>query len=125
MSSGFSDDYVMVDHGALSESVHSHLPAISRYVDELNDGMRTISLEIHDHPELGYHEQHAHKVLVEFLASRKGWRVTPSAYSIDTAFVAVFDSGRKGPVVSFNAEYGAPAYCSSITEGRSDKPQMH
>lgn len=32
--------------------------------------------------------------------------MTPSAYDIPTAFVAVFDSGRRGPVVSFNAEYG-------------------
>nr|UWK21992.1 peptidase m20 domain protein [Trichoderma rodmanii] len=34
----------------------------------------------------------------------KGRAVTPSAYGMDTAWVAVYDIGRRGPVVSFNAE---------------------
>ncbi|KAI5370007.1 Putative peptidase M20, xaa-Arg dipeptidase, bacterial exopeptidase dimerization [Septoria linicola] len=41
------------------------------------------------------------------MEQQPGWHVTRSAYQIDTAFVAVFDSGRPGPVVSFNAEYDA------------------
>jgi hypothetical protein len=45
--------------------------------------------------------------LTTFLRAQKQWQVTPSAYGIETAFVAVFDSGRAGPVVSFNAEYDA------------------
>jgi metal-dependent amidase/aminoacylase/carboxypeptidase family protein len=37
---------------------------------------------------------------------QKGWKVKPSAYGIETAFIAEFDSGEKGSVISYNAEYG-------------------
>lgn len=68
--------------------------------------MRKLSLAIHDNPELSFKEFIAHKTLTTFLSTRKGWKVTPSAYGIETAFVAVYDSGRKGSVISYNAEYG-------------------
>lgn len=85
-----------------------YLNSISEYVDAtLSSSLRSLSLDIHDHPELQYKERHAHKVLTEFLSGWEGWTVSPSCYSIATAFVAVWNSGRKGPVVSFNAEYGA------------------
>jgi metal-dependent amidase/aminoacylase/carboxypeptidase family protein len=52
----------------------------------------------------------AHEALTKFISEQRHegqkWEVTPSAYGIGTAFVAVFDSGKRGPVVSFNAEYG-------------------
>ncbi|PNP42297.1 hypothetical protein TGAMA5MH_05979 [Trichoderma gamsii] len=38
------------------------------------------------------------------MKSQSGWVVTPSAYGMETAWVAVFDTGKRGPVVSFNAE---------------------
>ena len=79
---------------------------ISSYVDSLNEVLRPINLKIHDNPELCYEEYIAHDTLVDFLKTRSGWKVTPSAYGIATAFIAEFDGGRKGPVVSFNAEYG-------------------
>ncbi|KAM7183182.1 peptidase M20 [Naviculisporaceae sp. PSN 640] len=41
------------------------------------------------------------------MQSRPGWKVTRSAYGIKTAWTAVYDSGRPGPVVSFNAEMDA------------------
>ena len=69
-------------------------------VDSIHDELRTISLEIHDHPELQYKEFHAHEVLTKYMSSKSGWKVTPSAYDIKTAFVAVYDSGKKGPVAS-------------------------
>lgn len=84
-----------------------YLSSISDSVDALSSGLRKVSLEIHDHPELGYKEFHAHEVLTKYLNQQKGWKVTPSAYGIETAFVAVYDSGKTGPVVSFNAEYDA------------------
>ena len=83
-----------------------HLNEISKHIDSLSNSLRALSLDIHDHPELQYKEFHAHHVLTEHLEKEAGWSVTPSAYGIDTAFVAVCDSGKKGPTVSFNAEYG-------------------
>ncbi|KAK0828870.1 hypothetical protein LTR73_004502 [Friedmanniomyces endolithicus] len=100
------DSYVMVHpDGKHSTSSPDYFAAICAEVDNLSAGLRTVSLEIHDNPELQYKEFHAHKVLTEYLARQPGWTVTPSAYGLATAFVAVFDSDRKGAVVSFNAEY--------------------
>jgi metal-dependent amidase/aminoacylase/carboxypeptidase family protein len=79
---------------------------ISLCIDSLDDTLRPINLKIHDNPELCYEEFIAHEILVSFLKTRPGWIVTSSTYGIATAFVAEFDSGKKGPVVSFNAEYG-------------------
>ena len=87
-------------------SNNSYLDAISQHIDHLSSDLRAISLSIHDNPELQYKEHHAHRVLTEHLQGCEGWDVTPSAYGIDTAFVAVYDTGRKGANVSFNAEYG-------------------
>jgi metal-dependent amidase/aminoacylase/carboxypeptidase family protein len=103
------DDFVMVDTSDLdgSRSSDDFLDDISSAIEDLSSDLRSISLSIHDHPELQYKEFHAHQALTEYLAKQKGWEVTPSAYDIKTAFVAVYDSGKRGPVVSFNAEYGA------------------
>lgn len=75
-------------------------------MDSISETLRPISLKIHDNPELSYEEFIAHETLTKFIRSRKGWKVTPSAYGIATAFIAEYDSGKKGPVISFNAEYG-------------------
>jgi len=89
-----------------SNTTPNHLTSISKIIDKLSPILRPINLSIHDNPELGYHESYAHKVLTEFLEKQTGWTVTPHAYGIETAFIAVYDSGKKGPVVSFNVEYG-------------------
>ena len=86
-----------------------YLDTISENIDDLSEDLSRISLRIHDDPELQFKEYHASHMLTKYLGEQDGWKVTPSAYDIETAFVAVFDSGRKGPVVSFNAEYDALA----------------
>ncbi|KAK5740905.1 hypothetical protein LTR17_004259 [Elasticomyces elasticus] len=102
------DSYILIDSNAEAMSANKDfLEAIGNEIDSLSGDMRTISLEIHDHPELQFKEFHAHKVLTEYLSKQAGWAVTPSAYNIATAFVAVYDTGKKGPVVSYNAEYDA------------------
>ncbi|KAK5125383.1 hypothetical protein LTR85_000492 [Meristemomyces frigidus] len=108
------EDFVMVEHddedaGESPYDGSDRLESISQYIESVSSSLRTMSLEIHDHPELQYKEHHAHKVLTKFLTAQDGWQVTPSAYGIETAFVAVYDSGKKGPTVSFNAEYDALA----------------
>ena len=101
------EEFVMVESIDLPDAAASKdfLKAIGKHIEDLSDDLRHISLSIHDNPELQYKEYHAHRVLTEYL-TKQDWKVTPSAYGIDTAFVAVYDSGNDGPVVSFNAEYG-------------------
>jgi hypothetical protein len=109
------DDFVMVDKdgSSLAPSTENgggdFLPAISKHIAELSSELRKISLDLHDHPELKYHETHAHEILTRYMDSKPGWKVTRHVYGIETAFVAVYDSGREGPAVSFNAEYGKQA----------------
>ncbi|KAI9733142.1 MAG: hypothetical protein M1834_003689 [Cirrosporium novae-zelandiae] len=89
-------------------SCPDYLPYISTYISTtLSPIIWPINLKIHDNPELNYEEHIAHDTLTGFLETRPGWKVTRHAYGIETAFVAVFDGGREGPVVSFNAEYDA------------------
>ena len=111
-----------VDLGQSMEPKHQHaspsptdatLPKVSQYVEELSDDLRTISLDIHDHPQLRWKEKHAHDVMTEYLRRQEGWKVTPSAYGIETAFVASFEGCAKGPVVTFNAEYGTHKTCQA------------
>lgn len=83
-----------------------YLDFVSSYIDSISEVLRPISLKIHDNPELNFEEFIAHETLTKFMKGRPGWTVTPSAYGIKTAFIAVYDSGKKGPVISFNAEYG-------------------
>ena len=100
----------MIEHRDLRDTStgKDYLDAVCGHIEDLSDELREISISIHDNPELQYKEYHAHRILTEYLAKRDGWKVTPSAYGIETAFVAVYDSNKRGPVVSFNAEYGGP-----------------
>ncbi|RKL29159.1 hypothetical protein BFJ70_g10869 [Fusarium oxysporum] len=60
---------------------------------------------IHEHPELGWDEKYAHRVLTDYL-EKQGFNVTRGAYNLSTAFIAEYSNG-KGRSVSFNAEYDA------------------
>nr|UYO77172.1 peptidase m20 domain containing protein [Trichoderma calamagrostidis] len=80
------------------------LDDIDQAVEGLADTFWPINKKIHDNPERGFKEFIAHDALTKYMKSQTGWVVTPSAYGMDTAWVAVFDTGRRGPVVSFNAE---------------------
>ncbi|KAK2012344.1 amidohydrolase [Colletotrichum eremochloae] len=106
-----ADDFVLVSHAdahplppAGPASSPEYLDEISAIVDDLAESLWPVNKTIHDNPELGYHEVVAHDTLTAFMRTQPGWKVTPSAYGMKTAWVAVWDSGRKGPVVSFNAE---------------------
>ncbi|KAK3332912.1 hypothetical protein B0T19DRAFT_381528 [Cercophora scortea] len=108
-----SDGFVIVNH---NDANPEHQPAptqlpylddISRHVDSIADSLWPVNKKIHDCPELGYEEVIAHEALTSFMESQPGWTVTRSAYGLKTAWVAVYDSKKKGPVVSFNAEMDA------------------
>lgn len=102
----------------LSErSSSKYLDFAVTHIDSISDALREVSLKIHDNPELNYDEFIAHETLTTFMRSRKGWKVTPSAYGIATAFLAEYDSGKKGPVISFNAEYGKfQSFCRTFAD---------
>ncbi|CAI2175760.1 13974_t:CDS:10 [Funneliformis geosporum] len=80
---------------------------VIKAIDDKSSELRTISLKIHENPELAYEEKFAHGLLVKYLQD-EGFNVTPSAYGLETAFVAEFQSiAGRGRVVSFNSEYDA------------------
>lgn len=116
------DDFVLVSHDDCQPTTSSeYLAEIRAVVAELADDLWPVNKKIHDNPELGYEEFIAHDALTSFMRSRGGWEVTPSAYGMRTAWVAVFDSGRKGPVVSFNAEMGQFSFIASFHHGNHDE----
>ncbi|KAG7106032.1 Peptidase M20 domain-containing protein 2 like [Verticillium longisporum] len=107
------DDFILVPRPGDPE----YAPTINREVDYLDDVDEFIrALEpllwplntfIHENPELAYNEYKAHDALTNFMRARKGWKVTPSAYGMETAWTAEYDTGRPGPVIAFNAEMDA------------------
>lgn len=98
-------DWVIVSHDD-DEPDPPYLHDISSFVDSIAESLWPVNKKIHDNPELAYKEYIAHDALVGFMSSQGGWKVTPSAYGLETAWIAVHDTGRKGPVVSFNVEMG-------------------
>ncbi|GKT46833.1 peptidase M20 domain-containing protein 2 [Colletotrichum spaethianum] len=110
MSPTEDDDFILVSHADThpypftGPSSPEYLDEISAIVADLAESLWPVNKKIHDNPELGYREFIAHETLTTFMRAQPGWKVTPSAYGMETAWVAVWDSGKKGPVVSFNAE---------------------
>ena len=106
MASDTLEDFVIVDREEVPRlTSSSHLQSISRAVDDIADELWLVNKKIHDNPELGYEEFIAHSTLIDFM-SQQCWTVQPSAYGMATAWVATYDSGKSGPVVSFNVEMG-------------------
>ena len=107
--------FVLVHHGndsgatartTVEMDAPEYLDDISSFVDGIADDLWLVNKKIHDNPELCFEEFIAHKALTRYMEAQAGWKVIRSAYGMETAWVAVFDTGRKGPVVSFNVEMG-------------------
>ncbi|KAJ3497487.1 hypothetical protein NLG97_g1865 [Lecanicillium saksenae] len=81
------------------------LGEISQAADAIGADFWPVNKRIHDNPELAWHEYIAHDTLTTFMEAQPGWTVKRSVYGLETAWIAEFDSGRPGAVVSFNAEY--------------------
>jgi amidohydrolase len=84
------------------EAVKDRIDAV---VDEHAAVLLDASHRIHEHPELGFQEHHAHEVLTTVLADA-GLDVTRGAYGLDTAFEARVTGGA-GPTVAVLCEYDA------------------
>ncbi|KAH7398639.1 peptidase M20 domain-containing 2 [Phaeosphaeria sp. MPI-PUGE-AT-0046c] len=83
------------------------LAGIDEYIENHAESLWELNSFVHNNPELAFDEYKAHDVLTEYMKAENGWRVTKSAYGLDTAWTAAYDSGRPGPTVSFNAEMDA------------------
>jgi amidohydrolase len=79
-------------------------------IEKASPELRSLSMKIHDHPELGYQEVFAHKTLTDFLTAQ-GFHVTKHACGIPTAFIAEFEHPGADP-----AQFGSPirsiGFCS-------------
>ncbi|KAF8306774.1 hypothetical protein DL93DRAFT_210581 [Clavulina sp. PMI_390] len=82
------------------------LRAIEDSIDSLDAELRELSLDIHDHPELGFQEKHAHDVLTKFMSDH-GFSVTPHYLGLDTAWRATWSQGSGGRTIGFNSEMDA------------------
>ncbi len=73
-------------------------------VEARADRLLAVSHDIHDHPELGFEEIHAHARLTDEIEA-DGLSVVRGAYDLSTAFVA--DVGTDGPTIAVCCEYDA------------------
>jgi len=100
---------------------HVFLSDIDHVIEELRPLLWPLNKFIHDNPELAFKEYKAHDALTNFMNAQNGWKVTKSAFGMETAWMAVFDSGKTGPAVSFNAEMGTQITPSSSLTSFADK----
>lgn len=94
-------------------SAPEFLYEINNCIEGVRTSLWPVNKFIHANPELAFEEHKAHSALTEFMRMQDGWKVTPSAYGIETAWVASYDSRLPGPVISFNAEMGMSYCCHS------------
>lgn len=79
---------------------------IRNTVNELSPELIELSEYIYHHPELGHEEVLSSKAHVELL-EKHGFEVEYPYLNINTAFKAVYDSGKEGPTIAFLSEYDA------------------
>lgn len=81
------------------------LDHIEATITELDEELRKLSLDIHDHPELAFKEYHAHDVLTSFM-HKQGFDVTKH-FHLETAWRAAFSHGEGGRSIGVNSEMDA------------------
>lgn len=79
---------------------------IHEYLKNINNEMSRMADGIFDRPELGLEEHMASKTLEDWL-EKHGFLVERGLGSLDTAFRAVYESGKGGPSIGFLCEYDA------------------
>lgn len=75
-------------------------------LDTSSPALRDLSLKIHGHPEIAFHERYAHNLLTNFMAAQ-GFRVTKHYLGLSTAWRAEYTQGRGGRVIGINSEMDA------------------
>ncbi|TFY66817.1 hypothetical protein EVG20_g4273 [Dentipellis fragilis] len=74
-------------------------------IDRLDDELRALSLDIHEHPELKYEEHHAHDALTAFMEKYQ-WDIKKH-HLLETAWIATFSHGTGGRTLAVNSEMDA------------------
>ena len=90
-----------------------------REIDEKKDLICGISDSIWDHPELGYHEDHAARTYIDAFRA-EGFEVEEDLKGIPTAFMASYGHGR--PIIGLLAEFDALDGLSQEADLREKKP---
>jgi len=75
-----------------------------QYIDSIKTELFSISQTIHRNPELGLKEYKACALLTTKL-HESGFQIENPVAGMDTAFIAIFKSGKPGPRIGFVAEY--------------------
>ncbi|KAK7042463.1 peptidase M20 domain-containing protein 2 [Favolaschia claudopus] len=81
------------------------LAAIEQTIKSLDKELRSLSLDVHSHPEIGYEEHRTHDVLTAFMESH-GFNVTRH-YALPTAWLSEFSNGSGGRTIGINSEMDA------------------
>ncbi|EPQ52815.1 amidohydrolase [Gloeophyllum trabeum ATCC 11539] len=82
------------------------MATIESSLDRFSPELRKLSLDIHDHPELGFQEKRTHDTLTAFMYSH-GFKVTKHYLGLDTAWRAEWSHGKGGRVLGVNSEMDA------------------
>ena len=80
--------------------------AIFKSVEAQRQALTSMADDIFDHPELGFQEFHAEKVITDYLAEA-GFAVEHGVGGVETAFRAEFNNGQGGPQIGLLCEYDA------------------
>uniref|UniRef100_D8Q864 Peptidase M20 domain-containing protein 2 n=1 Tax=Schizophyllum commune (strain H4-8 / FGSC 9210) TaxID=578458 RepID=D8Q864_SCHCM len=81
------------------------LDAIEETIAGMDEELRALSLDIHDHPELMFEEHRTHDVLTAFF-EKKGFTVTRH-HILETGWQAVWEHGEGGRTIGVNCEMDA------------------
>ena len=87
-----------------ASTLKTAVTAANLAIDSASAALRTLSVDIHSHPELNFEEHHAHDVLTSYLEAQ-GFSVERGAYEMPTAFQAVAGSG--SPTIAVFSEFDA------------------
>lgn len=79
------------------------IDSIEKAIQQADEDLRSVSLHIHAHPELGWDEHHAHDALTA-LMENKDFVVERHAYGMKTAWKATYEVGSSGRTIGFNSE---------------------
>ncbi|KAJ4469583.1 hypothetical protein J3R30DRAFT_3661636 [Lentinula aciculospora] len=79
---------------------------INSILDELQPELYTLSMAIHDHPEIAFQERYARDTLIAFMR-RHEFNITSEYLGLETAWRAEYSYGSGGKVIGINSEMDA------------------
>ncbi|KAL0577296.1 hypothetical protein V5O48_004689 [Marasmius crinis-equi] len=90
----------------IEESVSDATFTIAHTLDMLGSRLRELSMQLHGHPEIQFHEKFAHDLLTSFMEDH-GFKVYRQYLGLSTAWRAEYSHGKGGRVVGVNSEMDA------------------